>query len=281
MNFGKTLKRNYKIFYKIIITSLSSIIGICLFLFIHKFILESEVMNVITDTLPVKSQSQAIPKVFHTIWLDFGKGEDVFPKYIENSRKLLELHPGWKLKLWKEKEIENLIKEKFPSALETFLNYDLPIKKHDFSRIVILYCFGGVYVDHDGIALKNIESLLESLKFVIINESVNEFFPSNAFIASISKFDILKKYIDEMCKPDAAKKSVISATGPKMLKKVMLKNFKNYTQDEIRIYPSKFMFELKSSRNRSVKNQNPETLRLLYPDCYILHLFDYTWKNKK
>lgn len=271
---------NPKLLFKVVCVGLVAGGGFLLSVFLRNSFLESEIMKTISVTISDNNSDQLIPKIFHTLWLDFGKGNEVFPEYLENSKKLLELHPGWELKLWKEKEIIELIEEKFPSLLQFFKSYDQPVKKHDFARIVILYCFGGVYIDHDGIPLKNIEPLLGSFEFVLINESVGEFWPSNAFIGSVERFDLLDKYITKMTKPGVAKKDVLSATGPRMFKHVLIENYKKYGSNQLRIYDSKFMFGLKYLSDKNVKNLNNEELRLKYPDCYILHLFDYNWRRK-
>ena len=64
----------------------------------------------------------------------------------------------------------SLIEEHFPNFLKIYNSYDVQIKKHDAARIAILYVFGGVYVDHDFVALKNIEPALGICEFIIGGE---------------------------------------------------------------------------------------------------------------
>ena len=44
---------------------------------------------------------------------------------------------------------QDLVKEYFPNFLDTYLSYDVGIKRHDAIRIVILYVYGGVNLYHD------------------------------------------------------------------------------------------------------------------------------------
>lgn len=48
-----------------------------------------------TANLPPSGAPQKIPKIFHNIWFDFGKGEEVLPHYGNNMRELQLLHPDW------------------------------------------------------------------------------------------------------------------------------------------------------------------------------------------
>lgn len=232
-----------------------------------------------SSDLPDQNAPIIIPKVFHTIWLDFGRGDKVFPKYLDNMEKLKSLHPGWELKLWNENEIIELIKINVPEFLETFQSYDIPVKKHDSARAVILYCFGGVYLDHDFIPLKNIEPLLKSYNFVVGSEVKDDFVPCNAFMASSKESPLLKELLHQMNKPGVSEEFVLSATGPAILKKTMLKYSKNNDIEGIKVYTNEFFFPLSWDKDSKIlADVLGEKIREKFPNSYLIQQFDASWK---
>jgi hypothetical protein len=96
-----------------------------------------------------------IPEIIHFIWLG--------PKeYPERSKRYLksfyEKHPGWKIIVWSDRErefslkqieikrVDEILLREFKALYEDSDNYG---EKSDIVRLLVLYEFGGVYVDHD------------------------------------------------------------------------------------------------------------------------------------
>jgi mannosyltransferase OCH1-like enzyme len=231
----------------------------------------------ISRHLPASTEPMHIPKVFHTIWINFGKGEEVFPKYLKNMENLINLHPGRELKLWREYEIIPLIKEHCSWFLDTFQNYDKPIKKHDAARIIILYAFGGVYLDQDFIPLKNIEPMLKGCKFVVGNETVHDFVPVNGFLGSIKEFDFLKKVLEAMNKPGVLRQPVLLATGPALLKKVMLAYANTSDTTGMKVYGNEFLYPVSWANKRSLKEMGLERLKYRFPNSFLVQEYDASW----
>lgn len=100
-----------------------------------------------------------IPKIIHQIWF---QGFDAIPP------NLLDYHNSWKennptytFKLWDEKSINELMNNtKLKWINETYNSFDLMIQKIDFAKYVILYEYGGIYLDLDIKCLKPIDNLL-------------------------------------------------------------------------------------------------------------------------
>ena len=110
----------------------------------------------------------------------------------------------------------SLIEEHFPNFLKIYNSYDVQIKKHDAARIAILYVFGGIYLDHDFIAIKNIEQALGTCEFVIGSEN-SQMNPVNSIIATVKNNPLMAMIIDLMNNEDVSKQYVLDATGPHML----------------------------------------------------------------
>lgn len=233
----------------------------------------------VTDDLPPQNEVLKIPKIFHTIWIDFGKGNEIPPKYIQNMRDFELLHSGWSFKNWTEPEIVELIKFKHPYFLNTFLNYDAPIKKHDSARIIVLDIFGGVYIDHDFIPLKNIEILLKSFDLVLGNEVDDEFVPVNGFIGSIPDHPFLKKLIKGMNCPVVAESPVLLATGPFLLKETLLSHVLDFGSGGIKIYSRKFFYPIEYWNKTRMNGIERTDLPNEFPESYLIQQYDTSWRN--
>ena len=91
-------------------------------------------------------QKYRIPPIFHQIWV----GPKPFPEKYKKWQKTWQTMPGWRYKLWTDKDLDD-----FP-----FVNRDLFLKEKnmgaraDILRMEILYQEGGVYIDTDFECLK-------------------------------------------------------------------------------------------------------------------------------
>lgn len=231
----------------------------------------------VTEDVPPQHEPQRIPKIFHTIWIDFGKGNEVFPKYERNMREFMAMHSNWMFKNWKENEIIELIKFKHPYFLQVFQSYDAPIKKQDAARYVILDIFGGVYIDHDFIPLRNIEPLLKSYEIVVGNESKDQYCPVGGFFAATNGHPLLSKMIGEMNRPGVAQQFVLDATGPGLVRRMLLSYAREYGSAGIKIYSNKFFYPVPHWNKSELKKFNRSDLRNSFPESYLLQEYDGSW----
>ncbi len=189
----------------------------------------------------------------------------------------MKLHPGWEFKLWRENEIIELIRKNVPEFLDVFTSYDAPIKKHDAARFVILKCFGGVYIDHDIIPLRNIEPLLKSFDLVISNEQYHCFSPVTAFLASVKGLKIWDDYIKKINSRVMAKKQVFYATGPRVLTEVCKNYVQKHGTNGLSVYHKDLFSPKHWDDAATAKNNSIAQLMNLYPRCFILQIYDGTW----
>ena len=117
----------------------------------------------------------SIPKIIHQIWW---QGHENIPK------KMLENKITWKLNhkkytfiLWDKYLFEKLLAKLNISILNEIYN-DLPkmIQKIDFCKYVILYNYGGIYVDIDTISEKPIDKFLSMGDLVISKIKIFKYF---------------------------------------------------------------------------------------------------------
>lgn len=58
-------------------------------------------------------------------------------------------HPGWQEVVWDEAAVLDLIQSDFPWFLRTYLSYPRLVQRSDVMRYMVLYKYGGVYLDAD------------------------------------------------------------------------------------------------------------------------------------
>ena len=230
----------------------------------------------------IESEDVVIPKIFHQLWFDFGKGSMVPEHFEKNTKRLLELHPGWKYKLWTEDEVDHLIQDNLPDFLQIWRQYDVKIKKHDSARPVILSKYGGVYLDHDFIPIKNIEPLLGNNTFVIANEDNDCMRIGNAFIGSIPKHPIFLEVLNDMYQEDTITKDVLSATGPLL----WTSTIEHYLAEDSKasegftIYSPKYLYPCSINKKDNFEKYTFENIELIkekFPECFLFQQFASTW----
>jgi mannosyltransferase OCH1-like enzyme len=100
-----------------------------------------------------------IPKIIHQIWI---QGEDEIPEnLVVNKNKIKELHPDWEYVLWDEISILELLKNTNKEWFATYYKFDYLHQKVDYVRLIILYVYGGIYIDMDAYTIKKLNSLFD------------------------------------------------------------------------------------------------------------------------
>lgn len=230
-------------------------------------------MRLISHKLPSVGKVQKIPKIFHNIWLDFGDGCEIFPSYIENTKHLQTLHPDWMVVPWKEPEIIALIKKKCPRFLKTYLSYDSVLAKHYVAKLLILYYFGGVYIDYGFLTLKNLEPLLKSYDFVISNEECDSLLLSTRFIGSIKKHKLLKIALKAQNCKNSSKQS-----SSELLTCAFLKYVNVSERFGIKVYDSGLFDPMHWNRAKNAIGNNVKGLAKNCPDSFCIQGINPIWE---
>lgn len=120
-----------------------------------------------------------IEKIIHQIWI---QGYDKIPvKFNENIQKIKKLNPTWKYIIWDETSIINLLNN-IPEFIEKYNSFQYLHQKADFARYIILYLFGGVYIDIDATTVKSLDMFIDR-------------FPTYDFIVSKNRINIFESYL--------------------------------------------------------------------------------------
>jgi mannosyltransferase OCH1-like enzyme len=96
-------------------------------------------------------------KIIHQIWL---QGKDKIPSsYHSCLKSVVKYTYNFNYILWDETDILVLLKQ-FPLYIEVYNKFTYMHQKIDFARYVILYVYGGIYIDMDVELIKPLESLI-------------------------------------------------------------------------------------------------------------------------
>lgn len=111
---------------------------------------------------------EEIPKIIHFVFLN--KDEPLpgpFKKCLERTKSL---HPGWTIYVHNEDDANKIISHYFPELLPIFKGYGHYIQKADIIRAILIYVFGGFYMDLDMYCLKPIDDALLKNQLIIPEE---------------------------------------------------------------------------------------------------------------
>lgn len=109
----------------------------------------------------------SIPHITHQIWI---QGWDVIPdKFKVNTESLKKHNPEFTHMTWDEKSLREECAKISDKVRDKFDSLKYIVQKADLGRYVILYNYGGVYVDTDMFSLKPISTTpnFENKDFII------------------------------------------------------------------------------------------------------------------
>ncbi len=224
-----------------------------------------------------------IPKIFHRIWLPFSENKASIPlSYKKLDSDLLSLHPGWQMIQWKEEEINILIQKYYPEFWPVYSSYDVPIKKHDAARYIIIHHYGGIFLQHSIILNKNIEPLLMGYEAVFSEQSIADNTIASGFIASIPNHPIMSEIIMNL--PKIKNRHVLQATGPYVISHFVHKYMDAHKENNIQVLPTKYIFPF----DWNEKNKDPRITSCiksrncgkLFPESYGYCLWSASWQQQ-
>ena len=97
------------------------------------------------------AELSTIPKIIHQIWL--GSNPKPLP-WIKTVKDFCKAY-GYKYMIWSEASIEALGLDEIPGLRSVFAEQKELAGKADIIRLLVLYKFGGVYIDADTVIMKS------------------------------------------------------------------------------------------------------------------------------
>lgn len=205
-------------------------------------------------------ENAMIPKKIHYIWVG-GKSKSNFSNICINSwyEKLYD----YEITEWNE---SNLNLDKIASKNRFFAECrkrKLWAYMADYLRLLILYEYGGIYMDTDVQVLKSYNSLLNS-RFFVGFETGN--YIGTGVIASEPKNQIIKEALDFYS-------DLIWNTELYTIPQIMTRVLETADKKDSSIYPMDYFapYDYTASFERSV----------ITKDTYAIHWFEGSWSDKK
>ena len=221
-----------------------------------------------------------IPKIVHHIWMGKNPIPDV-NLYCANLIK--EIHSDFDYFLWKDDDVDKLIKTEFPEYYEKFNNLPRMIMKIDMFRYFLMYKYGGLYTDMDYLMFKQFDLLNEKVVIPCNREGDNgePICLGNCIFASRSNHPFWKTLIDTLFTIDRTKidyntdKNIdgnVLGTGP-MFVFFMWKKYSKINDDIC--VTKRNLFHPPTNNNKQYIEQ------LKNNGCYGMHICTGLWRNNK
>jgi hypothetical protein len=106
---------------------------------------------------PSGASHELVPRVIHQVRLGALKMK---PKWIEANASCAALHTpdqGWRFEFWDSTRANDFVRDEYPELLDTYLGYGQEIQRSNVIRYLILYKYGGMYMDLDVKCKKSLE----------------------------------------------------------------------------------------------------------------------------
>lgn len=203
------------------------------------------------DDSTIIHDTSKIPKIIHVTY----KTKVVPQLYRQTFESIKSMHPNWEIRFYDDREAENIVKSHFPELLEIYRAYPSHIQRVDVFRILLVYLFGGFYLDLDVHCLKSLDELCgsnlvlgEEIRYSSIERKllnfkfVSEVQVANYMFGSIPGHSFWIKLLMEIINRSdyiiRGEVDVLKSTGPGVLTEVYQKN--KHLYKDIQLIANKF-----------------------------------------
>ena len=226
----------------------------------------------------------------HQIWI---QGEEELqlwrPDLYTYCQKWATLFVTSKYILWSQHTIIELIRTYSDKLLEIYLGAPNYACQSDIARYVILYVYGGLYVDTDYEPFRNFEYLIDTtvslavvaMSLTLGKQQLGDFSFNNCWIFCSKECKYMKFMLNQIEKNDADSSLynyVWTVTGPKAFGN-MLSEHKVWLEPDVRIFPHTFI-EISDFSICNIRHLRESELLEMYPWAIGIHRNDASWAPK-
>ena len=154
-------------------------------------------------------------------------------KWKDAQLSVIKNNPDYEYKLFTDDDNRRIVEKYFPDFLVYYDNFEYDIQRADAIRYMILYLYGGIYLDLDYICNHSFNELIFE-KPLGLNKSINQSwsFTNSIMISSVKNHPIWLECLRQMKKKTpffirGKHLKVMTSTGPIML----TRSVKKYKQD--------------------------------------------------
>lgn len=101
-----------------------------------------------------------IPKIIHQTW----KTKRLPTLFQKSQRSWKSKNPNWEYRFYSDKDCLDFVKKHFPQYLSLYQSLCSGVQRSDVFRYLVLYHYGGLYVDMDTTCLRPIDDWLNPLQ---------------------------------------------------------------------------------------------------------------------
>jgi mannosyltransferase OCH1-like enzyme len=227
-----------------------------------------------------KKSTKKIPKIIHHIWMGDKEIPEVNKKCAESIKKV---NNDFEYKLWKDEDVDNMMKTEFPKYYEKFNELPRMIMKIDMFRYFLMYKYGGLYTDMDYYMFKPFD-MLEYDVVIPCNKEDMYGQPTclgNCIFASTAGHEFWRILMDTLFTIDRTKEEYnydknidenSLGTGPMFV----YSKWREYSKEKSDIYiPRKQLFHPLSKKDDSYM------VRLRETGHYGMHVCTGLWRDNK
>jgi mannosyltransferase OCH1-like enzyme len=133
-----------------------------------------------------------IPRIIHQTWKT-----DKIPKvWVDSVNACKYIDKSYKYKLWTHATMKEFVKKEYPEFYKTYTSYPYEIQRCDAFRYLVLYKYGGIYIDMDLWCKKPFTPLLKY--DLVLVKSGNYDTITNSFIIATQKNPFIKYCVDNL-----------------------------------------------------------------------------------
>lgn len=184
-------------------------------------------------------------------------------------------HPQYQIMLWTDHDNRNLVSQYAPWFLETYDAFPVHIQRVDAVRYLILYLYGGVYVDLDFECYRPLDSFLHY--DLVLSRSSNLRCITNAIMMSAPRHPFWLKLLRTIqLEPprkwyELTSYYVLRSTGPVIINRVAHEQGL-FEQPGVKILHRKFFFPFNMLQKSRREARH-------HPDAFGAHHHQCTWTN--
>jgi hypothetical protein len=204
-----------------------------------------------------------IPMIIHQTW----KTNDIPNEWSNAVESCKNLHKDFKYILWTDDTMLQFVKEKYHNFYNVYISYKYDIQRCDAFRYLVLYEYGGIYLDLDIICKKKLTDLLKYDLVIAKSSNINTSY-TNSFMMTKPKNNFIKYCIEQLPKTINSHSyfgrhlHVMNSTGPLFLSNII--NESLYFNKHVRVINNDPMPLLFGIFNNSNNNSNN------IQNCYVL-----------
>jgi mannosyltransferase OCH1-like enzyme len=115
-----------------------------------------------------------IPKTIYQTWKTKKLHEILDPQHQQCIKSIKRHNSHYQHIIYDDSDCDRFIKDHFPEYYNIYVNLKIPVQKADFWRYLVIYKYGGIYMDMDCICTRNFDT------FNVTTQNLN---PLNILIA--------------------------------------------------------------------------------------------------